>query len=95
MVGSLDCMHTVWKNCPMAWQARYLGAKGKPTIVLEGASDHNLWFWHAVHGYAGTLTDKTILSLSPLLDNIVNGNFSVLEAGVVPFTIEGKQFNQT
>ena len=95
MVGSLDCMHSPWKNCPMAWQGSYLGAKGHPTIVLEAACDHNLWFWHAAHGYAGSLTDKTILSLSPLLDNIVNGKFSALEAGLVPFTIEGEQFDKT
>jgi hypothetical protein len=30
-----------------------------------------------------------------LLDNMVNGQFSALEAGLVPFTIEGEQFDQT
>ena len=47
-----------------------------------------------MHGYAGSLNDKTILSLSPLLNNIVNGKFSALEAGFIPFTIGGEQFNQ-
>ena len=34
MMGSLDCMHTTWKNCPVAWQGSFSkGVKG-PTIVL-------------------------------------------------------------
>ncbi len=27
MFGSLDCSHTVWKNCPVAWQGSYRGKK--------------------------------------------------------------------
>jgi hypothetical protein len=33
MVGSLDCMHTFWKNCPTAWKGSYQGKEKKPTIV--------------------------------------------------------------
>ena len=100
MVGSLDCMQTTWKNCPVAWQQSFRGrTQGKSTIVLEAACDYNLWFWHAAYGFSGSLNDGNVLSLSPLLDRMTSGKFSKLEeeAGVVPFFIEGTAtgFNNT
>jgi hypothetical protein len=89
MLGSLDCMHTYWKNCPVAWQQSFKGKQSGPTIVLEAAADYNLWFWHASYGYAGAMNDLNILIMSPLLDRLTNGTFKAveLEAGVIPFHI--------
>jgi hypothetical protein len=98
MVGSLDCMQTRWKNCPIAWQQSFKGrSKGMSTIVLEAAADYNLWFWHAAYGFSGALNDGNILALSPLLDRMTNGTFSQLEeeAGVIPFLIQGEPFRRT
>jgi Plant transposon protein len=96
MVGSLDCMHTYWKNCPVAWQQSYKGKESGPTIVLEAIADYNLWFWHTSYGYAGAMNDLNILNLSPLLESITNGTFAKLEgeAGMVPFLIDGQQFTR-
>ena len=45
MIGGLDCMHTYWDKCPVAWQGAFKnGSKKKPSIVLEAACDYNLWF---------------------------------------------------
>ena len=97
MVGSLDCSHTYWKNCPKAWQGSYKGKEKMPSIVLEAVSDYHLFFWHASYGYTGNLNDRTILSLSPLLDRLVDGSFHHLEeeAGVVPFQISNDSFTKT
>ena len=96
MLGSLDCMHTYWKNCPVAWQQSYKGKKSGPSIVLEAVADHYLWFWHVSYGYSGALNDLNILNLSPLMGRMTDGSFSSLEkeAGVVPFTIEGEEFDK-
>ena len=42
MLGSIDCMHWSWKNCPVAWAGQYTGHKCKPTIVLEVVASHDL-----------------------------------------------------
>lgn len=35
MVGSIDCMHVGWKNCPVAQQGHEQGKEDYPTTVLE------------------------------------------------------------
>ena len=59
-------------------------------------ADYHMWFWHAAYGYAGTLNDLTILSLSPFLEQLVNGSFEALEkeAGVCPFEIGADKFEK-
>lgn len=94
MFASLDCMHVPWKNCPVAWQGNYQGAKGVPTLVLEAACDYHMWFWSACFGYAGTLNDKTILSLSELYDKLIDGTFLHIEAQCVPYKICDEEFNK-
>jgi hypothetical protein len=94
MFGSLDCMHTLWKNCPVAWQGAYKGVKKKPSIVLEAACDFNLWFWHAAFGYCGTTNDKSIFNLSPLLESMLNDTFKNMEELVVPYHIGNEEFKR-
>ena len=92
MVGSLDCSHTYWRNCPKAWQGSYKCKEKMPSIVLEAVTDYNLFFWHISYGYTGNLNDRTIISRSPLLDRMLDGFFHSLEqeAAVVPFKYREK-----
>jgi hypothetical protein len=95
MLGSLDCMHTYWDKCPVAWQGSFKsGAKKKPSIVLEAVADHNLWFWHASYGYAGTLNDINIINLSPLKEAFLDGSLEDLEKESVPFKIGEDEFHK-
>ncbi|CAN6695013.1 unnamed protein product [Malus baccata var. baccata] len=41
MIGSLDCMHCEWKNCPTAWASQFKGHHNKPTIKLEAMASYN------------------------------------------------------
>jgi hypothetical protein len=97
IVGSLDCTHTYWKNCPKAWQGSYQGKEKRPSIVLEAMADYHLFFWHACYAYPGNMNDKTIFSLSPLLDRMLDGSFHEVEqeAGLVPFKIHNEEFTKT
>ncbi|KAL0771876.1 putative nuclease HARBI1 [Brassica napus] len=65
MVGSIDCMHWEWKNCPTEWKGQYTRGSGKPTIVLEEVASQDLWIWHAFFGPPGTLNDLNVLDRSP------------------------------
>jgi hypothetical protein len=96
MIGSLDCTHTFWKNCPKAWQGLYKGKESKPSIVMESIADYFLFLWHASYRYTGTLNDNTILHLSPFMDRLLDGTFHEVEAeaALVPFLIKVEQFNE-
>jgi hypothetical protein len=91
MLGSLDCSHVIWGNCPVAHHGQYVGKEGKPTLVVEAMADHSLYCWHAVFGYAGTLNDINIWDSSLLLQSFCDGSF---EANDFPFTIGGEEFEK-
>ncbi|XP_009141845.3 putative nuclease HARBI1 [Brassica rapa] len=73
MIGSIDCMHWEWKNCPTAWKGQYTRGSGKPTIVLEAVASQDLWIWHSFFGLPGTLNDINVLDRSPVFDDILQG----------------------
>ncbi|CAN0865478.1 Protein ANTAGONIST OF LIKE HETEROCHROMATIN PROTEIN 1 [Linum grandiflorum] len=74
MIGSIDCMHWEWRNCPTAWAGQYSGHVHRPTVVLEAVAGYNTWIWHAYFGTAGSLNDINILGQSPVFDRILNGS---------------------
>lgn len=88
MLGSLDCMHWEWKNCPKALHGAYTGRDGSPTLILEAVASKNLWIWHSFFGMPGSLNDINVLERSHL--------FQQLSQGVAPrvnFTVNSKNYN--
>jgi len=55
LLGSLECSYFVWGDYPVARHGQYQKKEGRPTIVVEALADYNLYVWHAVFGYSGTL----------------------------------------
>uniref|UniRef100_A0A0D3AVI1 DDE Tnp4 domain-containing protein n=1 Tax=Brassica oleracea var. oleracea TaxID=109376 RepID=A0A0D3AVI1_BRAOL len=87
MIGSINCMHWEWKNCPTAWRGQYTRGSRKPTIVLEAVTSHDLWIWHAFFGAPGTLNDINVLDRSPVFDDILQGR-----APKVKFKVNGHNY---
>lgn len=87
MLGSVDCMHWKWKNCPTAWAGQYAGRSGSPTIILEAVADHELWIWHAFFGLPGSNNDINVLSKSHLFSNLAND-----VAPPANYVIQGKEY---
>ncbi|XP_056865646.1 uncharacterized protein LOC108835361 isoform X1 [Raphanus sativus] len=88
MIGSIDCMHWEWKNCPKGWKGLYTRGSGKPTLVLEAVASQDLWIWHAFFGLPGVLNDINVLDRSPVFDDIYYGR-----APRVKYVVNGHQYD--
>ncbi|CAL8113275.1 unnamed protein product [Prunus armeniaca] len=73
MIGSIDCMHWQWKNCPSAWQEDYGNRKGQKSIILKAVAGFDTWVWHAFFGVAGSQNDLNVLGQSPVFNDILRG----------------------
>ncbi|XP_021991124.1 uncharacterized protein LOC110887868 [Helianthus annuus] len=90
MIGSIDCMHWEWKNCPNAWVGQYAGRSDKPTIILEDVASYDLWIWHTFFGTPGLCNDINILQRSPVFDDVLSGR-----AQNVSYVVNGKEYKRT
>lgn len=74
MLGSIDCMHWKWKNCPAAWKGMYArGDHHEPTLILEIVASYDLWIWHQFFGLPGSHNDLNVLDRSPLFKDLSEG----------------------
>lgn len=73
MLGSIDCMHWKWKNCPTELHGMYQGHVHEPTIILEAVASKDLWIWHAFFGMPGSHNDINVLHRSPLFAKLAEG----------------------
>lgn len=85
MLGSLDCTHWDWGNCPVKWKGMYTGGHhGVPSLVLEAVASQDLWIWHAYFGVPGSLNDRNVLDSSPIFEDLTRG-----KAPESPFYVNG------
>ncbi|XP_030958349.1 putative nuclease HARBI1 [Quercus lobata] len=87
MLGSIDCMHWKWKNCPVAWKGQYSGHIREPTIVLEAVASFDLWIWHAFFGLPGSNNDINVLERPPIFSELEQGR-----APAVNYSINGHEY---
>jgi hypothetical protein len=88
MFASIDCIHWVWKNCPVAWQGQFQDKDGFRSVILEAVADQSLWIWHAFFGMPGWNNDVNVLDRSPLISNFLRG-----EGNDMRFTVNGNVYN--
>ncbi|KAM7494412.1 hypothetical protein LguiB_029021 [Lonicera macranthoides] len=88
MLGSIDCIHWTWKNCPVAWQGSYRGHKHAPTIILEAVASYDTWIWNSYFGMPGVNNDLNVLARSNVFENLLHGR-----CPPVNYEINGNHYN--
>ena len=61
-VGSLDCTHFKWDNCPWSEHRVHTGKEGYPSVVVEAMCDHAGRITAATKSYPGAKNDQTVIS---------------------------------
>ncbi|XP_042410072.1 uncharacterized protein LOC121999455 [Zingiber officinale] len=87
MLGSIECMHWKWKNCPTTWRGMYTGHAHEPTIILEAVASYDIWIWHAFFGLPGSHNDINVLERSNIFTEIAEGR-----ASKVNYSINGHDY---
>ncbi|KAH9779753.1 dde tnp4 domain-containing protein [Citrus sinensis] len=87
MLGSLDCLHWKWKNCPVARKGMYVGHAQEPTIILKVVASYDMWIWHMFFGLPGSYNDINVLDRSPLFKDLAEGR-----APSVNYSINGHNY---
>ena len=88
MLGSLDCMHWEWRNCPTAWKGMFTGRGKFASIILEAVASYDLWIWHAFFGMPGAHNDINVLHRSPIFARYADG-----EQPPISFTVNGNTYD--
>ncbi|CAL8994538.1 unnamed protein product [Prunus brigantina] len=73
MIGSIDCMHWQWKNCPTALQGDYGNRKCQKSIILKAVAGFDTWVWHAFFGVARSQNDLNVLGQSLVFNDVLRG----------------------
>ena len=87
MLGSIDCIHWKWKNCPATWKGIYTGHIHESTVILEVVASHDLWIWHAFFGLPGSHNDINVLDRSSIFSELVERR-----APAVNYSINGNDY---
>ena len=87
MLGSIDCMHWKWKNCPSAWKGQYCGYICEPTIILEAVASYDLWIWHTFFGLPRSNNDINVFERSHVFNKLAEGR-----APAIHYLINGHDY---
>ena len=89
-LGSWDCKHFNWKNCPMRLAGQHKGHAegGKTTLIMEAFADYRRYLWYVNFDDPGSLNDLNVLDKSSIVYELLQGTLSI---ATTPYIINGKQ----
>jgi len=76
-VGSIDCTHIRWWNCPSKHRNSCHGKEGYPSLGFQMIVDPSKRIQYVSQAYFGTLNDQNICDVDPIIYNDTSGILNV------------------
>ena len=92
MLGSIDCTHWEWKNCPVPWQGQFQDRNGHRSVIAEAIAGHDMYFWHVFLGCPGSLNDLNVMGVSSLASTYMESAARTMKYTVGDTEFEGAFF---
>jgi hypothetical protein len=73
-IGSVDCVHIGWDNCPVQMKNMYTGKEGYPSIAYEVICTSRRRIQSVSCGHPGSRNDKHIVRTDQSVMSLVEGN---------------------
>jgi hypothetical protein len=72
-IGSMDCTHVHWLNCPEILKNLCIGKEGYPTLAFQVMVDHSKMIRHVSVSCFGAFNDINICHVDTIVRDDVNG----------------------
>lgn len=69
-IGSVDCTHIWWSQCPHSMTNLCSGRDDRPTVVFQCVVDHNRYIWNCSKGFVGRFCDQNVSDADPFLEEL-------------------------
>ena len=73
-IGSVDCVHIGWDNCPVQMKNMYTGKEGYPSIAYEVICTSRRRIQSVSFGHPGSRNDKHIVRTDETVMSLLEGN---------------------
>ena len=73
-IGSIDCVHIGWDNCPVQMKNMYTGKEGYPSIAYEVICTSRRRIQSVSFGHPGSRNDKHIVRTDQSVMSLLEGN---------------------
>ena len=86
-LGSIDCVHLVWSNCPAAVLSQCKGKEKTPTVAFQVVVSHTRKILSKSQLFYGTINDKTICQYDDVVKQIkMRKVYIMITCGIVMMT---------
>ena len=82
-IGSIDCVHLIWTNCPVVITSQCKGKEKFPTLAFQVVVSHTRKILSCSPAFYGSVNDKTICRYDKVVSLMKKRMNTLIDIGIV------------